>query len=112
MDLDDFVSNFLGEPHLKAAISLMEGEAAFIQELFDVLKLMIVLLFVLDLAINGLVELLNRLLNLVEGSEGSHLVHGEHVHLSAGHDGSLVLNNHSGEWHASLSELGELCGQH
>jgi len=60
-DLNVFITNLLLEAHEDSFIVLLEGEATFVEEGINVLKLRIVLILVLDLLFKSPTKLFCRI---------------------------------------------------
>ncbi len=57
-DFDLFVADGFGKGHLDSVFFFSKGESTFSKEGFDVLELSVVVVFVLDLLLEGLSEFL------------------------------------------------------
>ena len=90
---------------MDSVVGLGEFEAALVEESLDVLELGVVLLLVLDLTLQGLLQLLGGLLDLVEGGEGPVLLENHRVDGGSGHH--LVHSEHGG---GESGELPGFCG--
>lgn len=64
MDLDSLVTDALDEGEDNTALLLVELEAGLIEVGLDVVELRVVFIFVLNLLLEGLVQLLDCLLNI------------------------------------------------
>ena len=63
VNLNSLVSNVLGKSHIKSIICFHKLEARLIQECLNVFQLRVILILILDLSIEGLLQLLRGLLN-------------------------------------------------
>ena len=102
MDFDQLIADGLGKDEDDAVLLLGELEARLVEVGLDVVELRVVLVLILDLLLEGLVQLLDALLN-VSSAESAHCTERHGPQATASHRQGEGLSEQSLGQHLTLS---------